>query len=298
MRGARGGFRAYDKHAPSTTETPDRPDTRARKGRTMTENQIRFDDGAGYERMMGVWSRLAGDVFLDWVAPPSGLRWVDVGCGNGAFTELLVERCAPAEVHGIDPSEGQLAFARTRHTAGIARFQQGDAMALPFADDSCDAAVMALVIFFVPEPEKGVAEMKRVVRPGGIISAYAWDILAPGGFPMRPMQEELRAMGRTPMLPPRADVSRMDAMRALWVDAGLTDVATHAITVARTFEDFDDFWATVLIAVSMSQSVKEMSPAEVAQFKARVLARLPADAAGRITYTSRANAVKGRVPVS
>jgi ubiquinone/menaquinone biosynthesis C-methylase UbiE len=264
----------------------------------MTENQIRFDDGAGYERMMGVWSRLAGDVFLDWVAPPSGLRWVDVGCGNGAFTELLVERCAPAEVHGIDPSEGQLAFARTRHTAGIARFQQGDAMALPFADDSCDAAVMALVIFFVPEPEKGVAEMKRVVRPGGIISAYAWDILAPGGFPMRPMQEELRAMGRTPMLPPRADVSRMDAMRALWVDAGLTDVATHAITVARTFEDFDDFWATVLIAVSMSQSVKEMSPAEVAQFKARVLARLPADAAGRITYTSRANAVKGRVPVS
>src|SRR5580698_4327539 len=153
----------------------------------MSENQIRFDDGAGYERMMGVWSRLAGEVFLDWVAPTSGLRWVDIGCGNGAFTELLVDRCAPAEVQGIDPSEAQLSFARTRHTAGIARFQQGDAMALPFADRSFDAAVMALVIFFVPEPAKGVAEMKRVVRPGGLVAAYAWDVFG-GGSPTEPIQ--------------------------------------------------------------------------------------------------------------
>lgn len=263
----------------------------------MTENQIRFDDGAGYERMMGIWSRLAGAVFLDWIAPPSGLRWVDIGCGNGAFTELLVDRCAPTEVQGVDPSEAQLAFARTRHTAGIAQFQQGDAMALPFADRSFDAAVMALVIFFVPEPAKGVAEMKRVVKSGGIISAYAWDMLG-GGFPMEPMQAELRAMGRKPMLPPSYEVSRMDALRELWVSTGLTDVETREITVSRSFADFDDFWSTVLIAVSMAQSIKEMSPAEFDRFKARVHARLPADASGRITYTSRANAVTGRVPAA
>jgi SAM-dependent methyltransferase len=264
----------------------------------MTENQIRFDDGAGYERMMGIWSRLAGEVFLDWVAPPSGLRWVDIGCGNGAFTELLVDRCAPVEVQGIDPSEGQLAFARKRHTAGIARFQQGDAMRLPFPDGSFDAAVMALVIFFVPEPAKGVAEMKRVVKPGGTIAAYAWDMLGEGGFPLAAFQAELRAMGREPILPPSYEVSRIDTLHELWVSAGLTDVETREITVARSFADFDDFWATVLIAVSMAQSVKEMSPAELAQFKARVQARLPADASGRITYTSRANAVKGCVPGS
>src|SRR5438034_3377352 len=114
----------------------------------MAEPQIRFDDGAAYERMMGVWSRLAGEIFLDWLAPRPGLRWIDVGCGNGAFTELLVERCTPAEVQGVDPSEGQLAFARTRHTARIAEFRIGDAIALPFSEDAFDAAVMALVIFF------------------------------------------------------------------------------------------------------------------------------------------------------
>jgi 2-polyprenyl-3-methyl-5-hydroxy-6-metoxy-1,4-benzoquinol methylase len=87
----------------------------------MTEPQIRFEDGAGYERMMGVWSRSAGQIFLDWLAPKPGLNWVDVGCGNGAFTELLVERCAPAEIEGIHPSEAQLALGPTE---SVRRFEK------------------------------------------------------------------------------------------------------------------------------------------------------------------------------
>src|SRR5260221_9920182 len=98
--------------------------------------------------MMGAWSRLAGDIFLDWLAPRPGLRWIDVGCGNGAFTQLACDRCAPAEVRGIDPSEAQLAFARSRPAGRVAQFQRGDAMALPFPDNRFDAATMALVIFF------------------------------------------------------------------------------------------------------------------------------------------------------
>jgi len=136
----------------------------------MAETQIRFEDGAAYERNMGNWSQRAGSIFLDWLAAASDLKWIDVGCGNGAFTELLVERCAPVEVQGIDPSEGQLAFARTRPAARIAKFSRGDAMALPFPTDAFDVATMALVIPFVPEPIKGVAEMTRVVRPGGMVA--------------------------------------------------------------------------------------------------------------------------------
>ena len=104
--------------------------------------QIRFDDGAAYERYMGKWSQLVGESFLDWLAPKPGLRWLDVGCGNGAFTEMLAERCAPVSVHGIDPSEAQLAYARTRPVSRLAQFLPGDAMALPFPEDTFDAAVM------------------------------------------------------------------------------------------------------------------------------------------------------------
>ena len=180
----------------------------------MTD-QIRFDDGAAYERYMGKWSQLAGGSFLDWLAPAAGLRWLDVGCGNGAFTELLTERCAPTEIQGVDPSDAQLSFARGRHRAGVAQFQSGDATALPFAEDRFDAAAMALVIFFVPEPAKGVAEMARVVRPGGLVASYAWDIEG-GGFPAEPILAELRAMGFPPVRPPSFAASRMENLLALW----------------------------------------------------------------------------------
>ena len=122
----------------------------------MVETQIRFEDGLSYERYMGDWSRRAGTIFIDWLALPSGLEWIDVGCGNGAFTELIVERCAPNEVHGIDPSEPQLDFARKRSAARPAKFERGDAMALPFLANTFDAAIMALVIFLFPIPLKGL----------------------------------------------------------------------------------------------------------------------------------------------
>jgi ubiquinone/menaquinone biosynthesis C-methylase UbiE len=260
----------------------------------MAEQQIRFDDGAAYERMMGIWSRLAGEIFLDWLAPASGLRWIDIGCGNGAFTELLVERCSPAEVQGIDPSEGQLAFARKRPAARVAEFRQGDAMALPFSENRFDAAVMALVIFFVPDPAKGVAEMVRVVSPGGTVAAYAWD-MAGGGFPLEPIQVEIRALGLATLRPPSSDASRIDALRDLWTGAGLDAVETREITVQRTFADFDEFWTTSLMGPSVGATVAAMASGDVELLKTRVRARLPADAAGRITYGARANAVKGRV---
>lgn len=259
----------------------------------MTQQQIRFDDGAAYERMMGVWSRLVGEVFLDWLAPAPGLRWVDVGCGNGAFTELLFDRCAPSAVDGVDPSEGQLDFARRRLVGHSATFHRGDALQLPFSDRDFDVAVMALVIFFVPDPAKGVAEMVRVARPGGLVAAYAWDMLG-GGFTQEPIQAEMRAIGLKPATPPRAEASRIEALRKLWTDAGLQDVKTREIPIARVFANFEEYWSTSL-AGTTGQIVAALPPAEAENLKAKVRGRLPADANGRVTYEARANAVQGRV---
>jgi SAM-dependent methyltransferase len=261
----------------------------------MTEPQIRFNDGAAYERMMGVWSRLVAEIFLDWLAPRPGLRWLDVGCGSGAFTELIVERCAPGEVQGIDPSDAQLDFARQRPGASMATFAKGDAMALPFPEDRFDAASMALVIFFVPDPAKGVAEMVRVVRPGGIVAAYAWDIPG-GGVPHEPIQAEIAAIGLKPLRPPSAEVSRIEALGALWTRAGLEEVEVREIAVQRIFADFEDYWATNLLSPAVGSTVGAMAPRDAELLKTRVRARLPADAAGRITCGARANAIKGRVP--
>jgi ubiquinone/menaquinone biosynthesis C-methylase UbiE len=219
-----------------------------------------------------------------------------VGCGGGAFTELLVERCAPKSVRGIDPSEGQLSHARTRSVWRGVQFQLGDAMALPFPDDSFDAAVMPLVIFFVPDPAKGVAEMARVVCPGGIVSAYSWDMVG-GGFPYETLRAEMRALGVEVAVEPSRDASRMEVLQELWKGAGLQGTAISEITVERSFTDFDDFWRTILGGPSVRARLAAMTPEQLALLQARMRTRLPTDANGRISYRARANAIKGQVPI-
>lgn len=262
---------------------------------TAQQSGFRFDDGAAYDRYMGTWSRLVGASFIDWLAPHAGLHWLDVGCGNGAFTMMIAERCAPAMIEGIDPSEGQLAFARTRLPSTVARFARGDAMALPFPDDSMDVAVMPLVIFFVPDPAIGVAEMARVVRPGGIVSAYAWDMTGQG-FPYDAVNDVLRDTGIRSPQEAHPDASRIDRMRELWTGAGLVEVETTAITVRRTYPGFDDFWETILGGPSAGQQLRALSGSDRAEFQRRLRQRLGVeDERAPFTVSGRANAVRGRV---
>ena len=121
----------------------------------MDAPKVTFDDGAAYERMMGPWSRIAGEQFIDWLKPSPKLRWIDVGCGNGAFTELLIERCSASGVEGVDPSDAQISFARSRRPgSSIANYQRGDALSLPFPDNTFDAAAMAWSSsFFTIQPK-------------------------------------------------------------------------------------------------------------------------------------------------
>src|SRR5271168_1029866 len=196
----------------------------------MNEAANLFTDGKAYERIMGRWSRVAGEIFLDWIDPPKNLHWLDVGCGNGAFTEVLIARCSPAAVTGVDPSDGQLDYARTRPGTKMAQFRIADAQELPFANDSFDAASMALVITFLPDPLKAVAEMARVVRPGGTVATYMWDFLG-GGFPLAPISTAMKSLGMSTPAPPNIDATVRENMRTIWQQAGLQSVDTRVIRI-------------------------------------------------------------------
>src|SRR5579859_5929830 len=111
---------------------------------------------------MAPWSRSAGALFLDWLKARPGLAWADVGCGNGAFTEMILAKSSPASVCAIDPSEAQIAAARERLSTDRVELSLGDAMALPYEDGRFDVSVMALVLFFVPDAKRGAAELARV----------------------------------------------------------------------------------------------------------------------------------------
>ncbi len=262
----------------------------------MADQTIRFDDGAGYEIMMGRWSVLVGERFLEWIGAPEGARWLDVGCGNGAFTELVVDRCSPSEVQAFDPSPGQLAYARNRLPAGSpVTWTEGDAMRLPVAEGASDVAVMALVLFFVPEPAVGVAQMCRAVRSGGVVAAYHWDILG-GGFPLADIGAEMRQLGIPPRLPPSVAASTVEASAALWHAAGLDGVRTCQITVQRRFDSFGDYWNSAAFSNTLRPMFDAMPAERRELLKANVRRRLQARDDAPLTVSARANAVSGIKP--
>ena len=253
-----------------------------------------FQDGAAYERLMGRWSQRVGTAFLDWLAPAPGLDWLDAGCGNGAFTELIARQGLPRYLAGIDPSPAQVAFACQRLGAAAA-IEVGMAQALPFADATFDVCTLALVIAFIAEPARGVGELVRVTRPGGMVAAYMWDL--PDGVPLAPMQRALLALGHPAPLPPSAPASNARALLGQWRDAGLIEVDSRAFPITVSFEDFDDFWQTNLLPVGpLAATLHGLSQAERDRLRAHLMNSLPADRRGRIAYPAWANAIKGRRP--
>ena len=262
----------------------------------MADNTIHFTDGAAYDRLMAPWSRAVGKEFLDWLAMPRGLRWLDVGCGTGAFTELVLEQCGPRDVNAVDPAEDQIAYARSKSTAKGVSFRLGEAQALPFADREFDVAAMALVITFVPDPAQAIAEMKRVVKLGGMLGTYVWDFLGKGNT-QQPLREAVEAMG-IPVLPMAGHVhSRLESLRTIFAGAGLDAVSARPIEIEISYANFDEYWtAQTGFANTVVQHMRKMTEAQVEELKAYLREHLPRDKSGRIVYKAWANAAKGRVP--
>jgi ubiquinone/menaquinone biosynthesis C-methylase UbiE len=261
----------------------------------VPETKSFFTDGAAYARLMGGFSRTAGDIFLGWLALPEGLSWIDVGCGTGAFTQLLLDRCTPSRVEAVDPAEAQIAYAQTTPAAKRVNFRVGEAQHLPFGNEF-DAAVMALVIAFVPDPNMAVAELRRVTKPGGTIGTYMWDFFNMG-FPRQRLSDAVERLGFPVHHPAGYVHSRMETMQGYFRSAGLADIESRVIDVDVAYPDFETYWtAQTELVNDVVQQIRNMSAADVERLKADLRATLPKDKNGRIAYKARANAVKGRVP--
>ena len=255
-----------------------------------------FSDGAAYERFMGRWSSAVGTIFLDWVAPSTNARWLDIGCGTGVFTELVLDRCTPSTVDAVDPSSEQVELARSKPVAGRVDFHVADATKLPFPDGAFDVVAAALVINFIANRSRAIAEMRRVGRPGGVVAGYVWDYTA-GGSPSSPIRDQLSRMGAKAPVMHGADDSRLAAVSLLFSGAGLKDIVTRTIEVTMTFPNFADFWQTQTPAYSPTgKAMAALSESERATLANSVRESLPPSADGSVAFTARANAIKACVP--
>ena len=254
--------------------------------------------GVAYEAYVGRWSSRVAREFVDWIGVPAGARWLDVGCGTGALTRAVLEAAAPLEVHGVDPSAGFLALARTQTPDPRARFETGDACRLPAADATCDAVVSG-VINFVPEPAGAAAEMARVVRPGGRVALYVWDY-ADGMQPIRHFWDaavELDPGARTLDEGLRFPVCRPEPLDELMRGAGLDDVETRAIDVPAAFRDFEDYWNPFLGGQGPAPTyAASLAPDRLSSLRQRLRERLRPTADGSIALNARAWAVRAVRP--
>ena len=205
-----------------------------------------FLDGDAYLRFMGRFSIPLATVFADWSELPSGGTFLDVGCGPGVLTEVLVRRYGTPQVAAVDPSPAFVAAAR-EHVPGV-EVQQGVAERLPYDDDSVDAALAQLVVHFMADPVAGLSEMRRVTRPGGVVSACVWDHAGESG-PLSVFWSAVRSQGD-----PVDDESQRAGVREghlaeLFGRAGLSDVLADRIDVTIGFASFEDWWEPFTMGV-------------------------------------------------
>ena len=252
--------------------------------------------GDNYEPYIGRWSRLVAHEFLKWLAIPAGSQWLDVGCGTGALSQTILQFAEPAKIKGIDRSEGFIAFAKEHSQDSRVQFEVGDATALTAETGSFDAAVSGLVLNFIPQPDRAVAEMTRVARAGGLVAAYLWDYadrmqmirhFFDAASALDPNAAELDEGRRFPICQP-------DALSQLFESTGLQHVEVRPIEVPTVFRDFDDYWSPFLGGQGPAPSyAMSLSDERRAALRERIRAGLPFSPDGSIPLVARAWAVRG-----
>lgn len=254
-----------------------------------------WENGEAYETYIGRWSRTVAREFLQWVGAKPGSRWLDVGCGTGALTETILGHSSPAEVVGVDPSDAYLKFASDQMKGHYARFEKGDASALPFGEATFDVVVSGLALNFVSDKAKAVSEMARVVRPKGRVAFYVWDYAG--------KMELIRyfwdaAVGLNPHAAGfdegrRFPICNREPLALLPVEGGLKRIEVKAIDIPTVFRSFAEYWTPFLggqgpaseYALSLSETDREA-------LRQRLLEMLPIEDDGSIHLLARAWAVR------
>jgi SAM-dependent methyltransferase len=226
-----------------------------------------------YDRFMGRYSRLLSPQMADLAGIAAGQRALDVGCGPGALTTELVRRLGPEAVAAVDPSEPFVAAARDRHPGVDVR--EAPAEHLPFADDGFDATLAQLVVHFMADPVAGLAEMRRVTRPGGVIVACVWDH-AGGKGPLGAFWRAARELDADVLDEGDLPGAREGHLAQLFTDAGLADVEATSLVAELEQSTFDDWWEPFTGGVGPAGAyVASLDPARREELRDRCRSLLP-----------------------
>lgn len=260
-----------------------------------------FAASAGYERFMGRWSRLLAPPYVAFAGVKNGDRVLDVGTGTGSLAGAVEASMPTSEIVGVDPSEGFIAYAQKHVASARAHFEVGDAQALKFKDAAFDNTLALLVMNFIPDANKAIAEMRRVTRPQGVVSACVWDY-DDGMQMLRFFWDE--AVALEPAIEPKDErhmkLSHRGELGDLWRKAGLINVKEQPLVIDQAYSSFNDYWEPFTKGAGPGGAfVVSLSEDRRQQLEARMRKRLLGDRQdGPFTLKARAWCVRGDVPNS
>jgi len=268
----------------------------------MTDAEAKmFTMSAGYERFMGRWSRILAPAYVAFAGVKDGDRVLDVGTGTGALASAMEAATKFSQIVGIDPSEGFISYAKKNAKSSRSRFEVGDAQALQFKDASFDHTMALLVMNFIPDHNKAIAEMRRVTRPQGVVSACVWDYNA-GMQMLRFFWDEVVALD--PAMAPKDErhmkLSREGQLAELWKKAGLVNVQEKPLVIEQAYTSFNDYWGPFLKGAGPGGAYVVLLPDERRQrLETRMRKRLLGDRGdGPFVLKAQAWCVRGEVPNS
>ena len=255
-----------------------------------------WSSGTPYDRFMGRWSVLVAEKFLDWLSISPGSIWLDLGCGTGSLTKLILDTCEPNEIYAIDSSSEFIAHAQQTIANPIVNFQVGLAQALELESNLVDAVVSGIMLNFVPDPKTAIAEMIRITKPGGCIGIFLWDY-AEGMEMLRYFWDAAVELDKSAIEFDegiRFPLCKEGQLETLIREVGMKQVEATSIVVKTDFQNFDDFWQPFLGNVGPAPSyTMSLNQTERQKLEDKLHNMLPIDNNGSISLTARAWAVKG-----
>jgi len=261
----------------------------------MREINDKWNNGDPYEYFMGRWSSLMAPKFLKWLNMPKNKRWLDVGCGTGALSKAIEQNFQPENLACIDPSESYIEKAKHRISMK-GDFRVCTAESMPFENESFEIIVSGLALNFFPNIERALAEMKRVLKPNGVIAVYVWDysdrmdflrIFWDSANQIDPKSKELDEGLRFP-------ICNSENLINAFKIANLKEVEFTTLDIDTIFKNFDDYWNPFLggqgpapgYLASLSNDLQN-------KLKSKIKGMLKIESNGSIKLIARALAIKG-----